>query len=254
MRATHPVLFRSTIRPYTDNIGLGTGRRLPIVEIKDANFYRQHFSRDDISNPVLFPGLNFTISSNPEKPQYWSIISPSSSGKTTFLEILRGQHLCFPPTARSYPYLSTEYVAAKDPRLRVPAHALKYVGFNSKNRVADESGTRGAYLSARYESRRESTDFSLLDYLKGNTILNPWEDEIAKTRHEEEEETLRLVVEQLKLEPLLGLPVSSLSNGQTRRAKIAKALMGRPEVILLDEPFSTLIRTNYSSTRMKVLK
>ena len=194
MRATHPVLFRATLRPCTDNTGSASGRRLPIVEIKDASFYRQHCSRDNISNPVIFPGLNFTLPSNPEKPQYWSIISPSSLGKTTFLEILSGQHLCFPPTARSYPYL------------------------------------------------------------KGNTILNPSEDDIAKGEHEEEQETLRLVIEQLSLRPLLGLPVGNLSNGQTRRARIAKALMGRPEVILLDEPFSMLIGTNYSSARSKVLK
>jgi energy-coupling factor transporter ATP-binding protein EcfA2 len=41
----------------------------------------------------------------------------------------------------------------------------------------------------------------------------------------------------LRLEDLLDLPVTNLSNGQKRRAKIAKSLISRPVLLLLDEPF-----------------
>ncbi len=43
---------------------------------------------------------------------------------------------------------------------------------------------------------------------------------------------------QLDLEHLLDLPMVTLSNGQTRRARIMKALLARPEILLLDEPLS----------------
>jgi len=46
------------------------------------------------------------------------------------------------------------------------------------------------------------------------------------------------LVEKLALKQLLDLPLVALSNGQTRRARIVKALLSKPELLLLDEPFS----------------
>jgi ABC-type molybdenum transport system ATPase subunit/photorepair protein PhrA len=75
-----------------------------------------------------------------------------------------------------------------------------------------------------------------LDYLTGNTELNALERPLTDA----EKQTLHEVTEQLNLKKLLSMPVANLSNGQTRRARIAKALMGRPEVLLLDGPFMGL--------------
>ncbi|KAH0556128.1 hypothetical protein GP486_005940 [Trichoglossum hirsutum] len=90
------------------------------------------------------------------------------------------------------------------------------------------------------KSRREETDFSLLDYLHGRTELNPVEGEGGANSGGKEDNLLITAVRDLKLRDLLTLPVGNLSNGQTRRARIAKALIGRPEVLLLDEPFMGL--------------
>ena len=43
---------------------------------------------------------------------------------------------------------------------------------------------------------------------------------------------------QMNLTSLLDLPLISLSNGQTRRARIVKAILDNPELLLLDEPLS----------------
>ena len=105
--------------------------------------------------------------------------------------MLRGQHLCFPPTARTYPYLSTDAVPH---RLKVPHKAVQYVGFN--NDSLSSNVTTSAYLAARYESKRENTDFSLRDFLLGQTELNALkrspEDEIDPAR-------LERIVRDLKL-------------------------------------------------------
>ncbi|KKY35420.1 putative p-loop containing nucleoside triphosphate hydrolase protein [Diaporthe ampelina] len=92
--------------------------------------------------------------------------------------------------------------------------AIQYVGFDAEKSGGGLGPATSAYLSARYESRREITDFSLKDYLTGNTELNPFAlpDETGISP-----ELLETVTTDLKLRPLLELPVAFLSNEGLRK-------------------------------------
>lgn len=205
----------------------------PIISIKNATFYRHHpASHSTEPNPPLFPELDFELQSFPQRAEHWAILGPSLSGKTTLLQILRGQYLSFPPRARSYPYLNSEEIDQKNHELRIPSRAIQYVGFGAEQGVNAAQGTRGAYLSARYESLKEATDWTVMNYLEGHTELNPSEEDKAK---HVDPVALEMVIKDLRLSDLVDMPVANLSNGQTRRAKIAKAILGQPEVLLLDE-------------------
>lgn len=234
---TFPLRFRNPASPKN------------IIQIQNGTFYRQHpngtgsGTLQDL-DPPLFPNLDFSLSAFPRRrdagnwkeQQHWAIVG--AGGTTTFLEVLRGTHICLPPNARAFPYLSSKDIEAKDDRQRSPFHAIQYVGFTPSKAQGLGAGTRGSYLSARYESRREETDWSVIQYLKGQTQLNPPEKLLG--RYTCFDKLLSQVIHDLKLERLTSMPVSNLSNGQARRARIAKALLGRPEVLLLDGPFMGL--------------
>ncbi|ORY18288.1 hypothetical protein BCR34DRAFT_553979 [Clohesyomyces aquaticus] len=229
MRITTPNLFSRTRTKHLPPTRHLSTSPPPILSIQNATFYLHHPSLSSPSsppNPPFFPNLTLTLPSLSSPHQTWAILSPSSIIRTLFLQILRGQHLCFPPTARSHPYLTSRH--------QVPDTAISYVGFNGERQRFG-----GAYLSARYESRVEETDFSLRMYLTGIEGLNPGE-EVVRERTPERG-VLERVVKDLELERFLESPVSLLSNGQSRRARIGRALLaggGRgTEMLCLDAPF-----------------
>ncbi|KAJ5102401.1 ABC transporter [Penicillium alfredii] len=240
------MLPRTSLRPRALQLAFSRFIRpvstAPLIHIQDGTFYKQYPTADDTSNLPLYPNFSFTLPSysfsEPDKPSaldHWAIIG--TSGRTDLLDILRGQHISIPPTARSYPYLLTDEIAAKDPRLRFVGNAVQYIGFSGEG-SGNIGGTRGAYLSARYESHREETDWTVQQFLRGQTSLNPAEGEEKGTVHDEE--LFEQVISDLRLGQLLDMPVANLSNGQTRRARIAKALLKKPALLLLDEPFMGL--------------
>ena len=214
---------------------------LAIVRIDNGTFYRQYPSgntgpKTNRQDAAIFPHLDFSLPANDqasEERQYWSILSSSSLARTTFLQVLHGDFICAPPQARTFPYLSSP--AVTDARSRITSNAIKYVGFDAERGGIGGTALKGAYLSARYESRKEETDWSVLDYLTGNTELNP-----SETKEGVDRQLLDTVIKDLRLTQLLDMPVSNLSNGQTRRARIAKSLMSKPELLLLDGPFMGL--------------
>lgn len=218
-----------------------------LVQIQNGNFWRQHNFNPgsrNVKDSPLFPDLCFTLPAlplvrgreNAQTQQHWAVLG--ANGATTFLEILRGRHFCHPPHARSYPYLSSQAIKDKGLGLSSPSKAIRYVGFTDKGKSA--AGSQASYISARYESRREETDWRLWQYLRGETELNPSIKPYQKNGTFED--LLSTTVNKLRLEPLLSMPVENLSNGQKRRARIAKALLDQPELLLLDDPFSRYIK------------
>ncbi|RJE20719.1 ABC transporter [Aspergillus sclerotialis] len=201
----------------------------PLVDIKDGTFHQS----PENTNPPVFTNLNFSLpGTKGGVTEKWAVIG--SSSKTDFFNVLLGKYVCHPPNARSYPFYDSPDIAKRPPRYRPVGDPIQLIGFSGEG-GATVGGTRGAYLSARFESRREETDWTLRQYLKGQTSLNPLEEDI-KGKVTRDAQMARHV-DNLGLRGLMNMPVANLSNGQMRRARIAKALLNRPDLLLLDDPF-----------------
>src|SRR5699024_1733623 len=129
--------------------------RPPLIRIENGTFYQHYPTPADSAkhqNPPLYPNLDFVLPAGPEPwsetgpgeeqgHQRWAIVG--AEGRDTLLNILRGQYFADPPNARSYPYLLSDEIEAKDRRLRFVGNAIQYIGFSGEGSAAI-GGTRGA--------------------------------------------------------------------------------------------------------------
>jgi len=133
----------------------------------------------------------------------WAIVGPTGSGKTTLLEALAGKHRI-----------------AVGSRLIPDASEVAIVGFREDSRLFSPSNF---YYQQRFEFGDADDCPTAREFLIAGS--NAPTDEL---------------IEQFHLAGLLDLKLLKLSNGQQRRLRIARGLLQRPSLLLLDDPFSGL--------------
>jgi ABC-2 type transport system ATP-binding protein len=140
-------------------------------------------------------------------PGITGLLGPNGAGKTTLLRILA--------TA-----------------LAADTGQVQVLG-NDPNRSADRVAIRRrlGYLPQESGFPRGFTAFGFVDYL---AILKEWAE--RSSRHDE----VRRVLREVGLSDVATKRVHALSGGQRRRVLLAQALLGRPELLVLDEPTNGL--------------
>jgi hypothetical protein len=128
-----------------------------------------------------------------------------------------------------FPFLSD----AEEPR--DPHNCISIVSFANKRAVGgafyDYTARYGAVREEDRITLRQSMFPEMINDLKSQTRISL---EAPSTDYE----LFEYLVEKMGLRNLLDLPRIALSNGQTRRARILKALLAKPRLLLLDEPLS----------------
>lgn len=186
-----------------------------LLTIKNALFSKaiaRHKSPQYLfKNPIN----SFEVKSAGQKKQAWGVLGPR---KGDFLAVIAGKGVAEPRLSRTYPSLHNHL-------------KLQYLNFR------DTSGLDHAHLSARYESYSfkgvlEMSDDvnSVLNYVTGANNYNRVE------QHNDELLLARLLA-LFNLHEHKDKWINSLSNGQRRRARIAKALYCKPLLLVIDDPF-----------------
>ncbi|GAA6035167.1 hypothetical protein JCM8097_006399 [Rhodosporidiobolus ruineniae] len=174
---------------------------------------------------ALFKDLSLTVADS----DCWAILSPSSSSPTKRALLFTIQHQArfHPTSSASHPILATLPDVQRSPeeggpRSRTVEDILQFVSFKTR------LGASGAFddYTARYYSIRDEDKLTVREHLRTTTG--------------QENAAIEQAAKDLKMESFLDLPLITLSNGQTRRARILKALLAKPELLILEEPFTGL--------------
>lgn len=148
----------------------------------------------------------------------WGIVGPR---KSDFLEILAGKLIPEPAIGRTYPVNSHMAVS----------NTLQFLNFK------ESSGLDKVHMAARYESysykgQLETSDDvnSVANYVTGANNYN-------KSTSITDVDFLNDLFSLFDLKALSRKWINSLSNGQMRRARLAKAIYKKPKLLIVDDPF-----------------
>jgi len=143
------------------------------------------------------------------------LYGPSGSGKSTLLGLLGGVLIANQGSVKILGHDLKSMRPAQRDRLR--ADHIGFI-FQQFNLIPYLTVIENVFLPCRFSRRRSSQ-------LNGNSLMD---------------ESRRLLTH-LDLDPSLWQkPVTQLSVGQQQRVAAARALIGRPEIIIADEPTSAL--------------
>ncbi len=168
---------------------------------------------------TLLEDLNFSF----DQPFKIGVIGETGSGKSTLLDTMAGK--IFPVTG----------VIEKPHHSKILLVPRDY----SFNRLV---GAAYQYYQQRYSAYDSEIGPSLREILQGQVkpvgTIDEKSVELAPALYEDG--WLNEICQKLNVFHLLDRKVTSLSNGETRRSLLAWSLLKKPEILLLDNPFTGL--------------
>ena len=163
---------------------------------------------------VILNNLSFQI----KKGEVLAIIGPSGSGKTTLGNVISGS---IKPTSGK---LNINGVQNKI-----------FVG--QQDNYASISKQKSAYYGQRYEYQETENIPTVLEYLSNLTV---------------NKNDINEVITELNLKNISNNKLLQLSNGERKRTQLATAILKKPDVLILDQPFIGL-DTNSKSILKKII-
>ncbi len=178
----------------------------PLVTLDDVSVARP-------GGPVVLRGVTWA----PREGETWAVVGPMGSGKTTLAEVVFGRHRV---TAGDIAWPLLDRLRAAGRAVAYPSEVIAFVAFKEDSRLFSYADH---YYQQRFEFADADEPLTLDGYLR--TGLAATDDEVAA------------VAARLGVGGLRNLSFIKLSNGQTRRARIARALLSHPALLILDDPF-----------------
>ena len=171
-------------------------------------------------NRTVFSNFSWEMNDN----EIWAIVGDTGAGKTSFLKAIAGEY-----------FLKKGNIAYTLNPIEAP---LTDFGDLQQGDIAfvpfKEDSTVFHYANHYYQQRYNATESN-----EGVTVNDFLQQASENTLTSEQKEILQF----MNIERLQPLPFIQLSNGETRRVRLAKALLNNPKLLLLDQPFVGLDTT-----------
>jgi len=175
-------------------------------------------------NNTLFTGLNFVVN----RREHWALVGESGSGKSALLQTIAGR---FNITGGDISYHFFDEYLKQSPDEESPLTYHKLISIvEGRHHFKNLSNTTDFYYQQRYNSSDSEDALTVEQYLKTVEAVP------QKTTYWSFEKVAAL----LKLHELLDKQIIKLSNGETKRLRIAAALLKNPVLLLLDNPLTGL--------------
>lgn len=151
-------------------------------------------------NNIAVDGLNFTV----EKGQIYGFLGPNGAGKSTTMNMITG------------------YLAATDGSITIDGHDVLKEPAEAKKRIGYLPEIPPLYI-----------DMTVQEFLR-------FAAELKKIKKAERQSMIEEVMELTKISDVKDRLIKNLSKGYKQRVGLAQALLGHPEIIILDEPTAGL--------------
>lgn len=183
------------------NIANEVGKMEKVLSFKDVCWRRE--------GQEILKEINWDI----HKDEHWAILGLNGSGKTSMLNIMSGYYF---PTSGEVTVLGNEFGKTNLPELRKEigyvSSSLDRFSHITQHETIEEFIVSGKFASFGLYEKVAEADWERADSL----------------------------ITSLRLDYLKGKSYQFLSQGEKRRALIARALMSNPKILILDEPCSGL--------------
>jgi molybdate transport system ATP-binding protein len=186
----------------------------PFLSIEDVSLY---LHEGTTSAPI-----RWEIQSD----QHWAVIGPNGSGKSRLIKAVVGQA----PVAAGV----IAYHFANNGRS--PRDCVAYVSFESQSAgLPFES----PFHQARWNRGVGQRSLSVCEFLSEQRVkqINPFQVVDDQTDRDDFRAYQARIIELLGIEGLLGRSMDQVSNGERRKVLLARALLKRPRLLILDNPF-----------------
>ncbi|TXT10882.1 hypothetical protein VHUM_02387 [Vanrija humicola] len=149
----------------------------------------------------------------------WAIVG-DAEGRRLAVETILGRHRILPPS----PALPVNELPVPSRASGDDWRAVRYLAFARPSTTGEFTD-----YTARYGALQEEDKLTLREKLAAAFGSSP-----------QAEENIAAAVAYMDLGRLVDMPAIALSSGQTRRARIAQALMTRPALLVLEDPMAGL--------------